>query len=88
MPSWLRPPRRIFWGSTTNTAPASRPEVLGVREIYSSTTSTSEKPAGSDLTYSVLETPEMNVDVTTIEKFRAAFAYDEKENLLGCNYQC
>ncbi|KAF8634463.1 hypothetical protein AX15_000905 [Amanita polypyramis BW_CC] len=83
VPSWLRPPRRIFGGSTINTTQVSCPEAPGVREIYSSTSPTSAKSAGPDLTYSVLETPEMTVDVETIKKFRAAFAYDEKENLLG-----
>lgn len=37
-----------------------------------------------DMAYSVLEAPEIAVSVEAAEKFRAAFAYDEKETLLGC----
>lgn len=37
-----------------------------------------------DMVFSILETPEITVDADTTEKFRAAFAYDEKEILLGC----
>jgi sterol 3beta-glucosyltransferase len=37
-----------------------------------------------DMTFSILETPDMMVDPEMIEKFRNAFAYDDKETLLGC----
>jgi sterol 3beta-glucosyltransferase len=38
----------------------------------------------ADLAFSILETPNNTVDEEIAEKFRAAFAYDEKETLLGC----
>ncbi|KAF8641000.1 hypothetical protein AX17_000645 [Amanita inopinata Kibby_2008] len=87
VPSWLKPSRRVFGGLTTSTAePTPRPEVAVVREMYSSTSMTPGQTTKSntfDLTYSILDTPDMTVDGETTEKFRAAFAYDEKEMLLG-----
>ncbi|KAM6498379.1 glycosyltransferase family 1 protein [Amanita muscaria] len=84
VPSWLKPPRRIFGGPTTSSYPPLPSfDIAGVREIYSSMSPTSARPPGSDMTYSVLETPEAVVDLDTTEKFRTAFAYDEKETLLG-----
>jgi hypothetical protein len=55
--------------------------------MYSSTGTalTSSKWSGvGDLAFSVLETPGNAVDDETVDKFRAEFAYDEKETLLGC----
>ncbi|THU88460.1 hypothetical protein K435DRAFT_830554 [Dendrothele bispora CBS 962.96] len=53
----------------------------------SSTSSTSTSVTTSrwtgDLAFSVLETPETAIDDDVVEKFRNAFAYDEKERLLG-----
>ncbi|KAK2461690.1 hypothetical protein APHAL10511_006153 [Amanita phalloides] len=84
VPSWLRPPRRLFGSSTIpGLGSPGRSETAGVREIYSSMAPAPTRVTSSDLTYSILETPELPLDVETIEKFRAAFAYDEKENLLG-----
>ena len=36
------------------------------------------------MTFSILETPNVMMDADMTEKFRTAFAYDEKEVLLGC----
>ncbi|PFH54756.1 glycosyltransferase family 1 protein [Amanita thiersii Skay4041] len=87
VPSWLKNSRRMFSGFTTSTSDTpSQSELPGVREMYSSIASPptpTSKPSGLDLTYSVLETPELAVDADTAEKFRTAFAYDEKEILLG-----
>lgn len=59
-----------------------------VKEVYSSATSSlgpiSRPSGGGDMTFSILETPDIKPDQETAEKFRAAFAYDEKEMLLGC----
>ncbi|KAG6919582.1 hypothetical protein DXG01_004246 [Tephrocybe rancida] len=84
VPSWLKGTRRVFGGSTSSDqtiVPA------GVREMYSSTVISPSFPSSrstmGDLTFSILETPDIPVDVETTEKFRAAFAYDEKETLLG-----
>jgi sterol 3beta-glucosyltransferase len=85
VPSWLKGSRRVFSGLESATSmPVSPP---GVREVYSSTTSTpSNRLSGmGDMAFSVLETPDMIVDAEMTEKFRNAFAYDEKETLLGCS---
>jgi sterol 3beta-glucosyltransferase len=88
VPSWLKPPRRIFGSSlTSGTGSVGRSEVAGVREIYSSMAHSPTKSIGHDMTFSIMESPETSVDAETIEKFRTAFAYDEKEDLLGCDYQ-
>ena len=84
VPSWLRPSRRTFGSSLTSGT--GRSEVAGVREIYSSMAPTPAKSVDCDLTFSIMESPETSVDAETIEKFRTAFAYDEKEYLLGCDY--
>lgn len=42
--------------------------------------------SGNDLEFSVLETPDTIVDAEAQDKFRAAFAFDEKETLLGCEF--
>ncbi|KAF8746324.1 hypothetical protein AX14_000107 [Amanita brunnescens Koide BX004] len=84
VPSWLKPPRRIFGSSlTSGTGSVGRSEVAGVREIYSSMAHSPTKSIGHDMTFSIMESPETSVDAETIEKFRTAFAYDEKEDLLG-----
>ncbi|KAG6814047.1 hypothetical protein H0H92_003897 [Tricholoma furcatifolium] len=86
VPSWLKGTRRVFGGTTSSdqTIPATG----GIKEVYSSTVMsppplpTSRSTMG-DLAFSILETPDIPVDVETTEKFRAAFAYDDKETLLG-----
>lgn len=88
VPTWLKSPRRAFAGS--HAMPDSQ-AMLGipVKEIYSSAVPSAVIPATrsfgtGDLTFSILETPDMVPDQEVTEKFRAAFAYDEKERLLGC----
>ncbi|KAH7927370.1 glycosyltransferase family 1 protein [Leucogyrophana mollusca] len=91
VPSWLKVPRKGLSSSTSNAtmssaAPVS-PSAGGVREVYSSSDiATHGEPLGAghgDLGYSVLETAEAAVDTDTTEKFRNAFAFDDKEILLG-----
>ncbi|KAF7367251.1 Sterol 3-beta-glucosyltransferase [Mycena sanguinolenta] len=95
VPSWLRGPRRVFGGSssdTSSTGPGAGAAPMGspgsrVREVYSG--SLGAPPPGSrtsgfgDLAFSVLETPDVAIDPEMTEKFRTVFAYDEKETLLG-----
>jgi hypothetical protein len=62
-----------------------------VKEMYTSPTSSSLSSVsrfgtGGDLAFSILETPNIPVDAEATEKFRIAFAYDERETLLGCAY--
>ncbi|RDB29507.1 Sterol 3-beta-glucosyltransferase [Hypsizygus marmoreus] len=85
VPSWLKGSRRVFGSSVANDSTIS-PASTGVREMYSSTTSSSLPSSRStmgDLAFSILETPEVAVDADATEKFRSAFAYDGKETLLG-----
>jgi len=86
VPSWLKGTRRVFGGLTGSDQTLTQgPSV--VREMYSSTTVLSlpsSRSTTGDMIFSVLETPEIAVDADAREKFRAAFAYDEKEKLLGC----
>ncbi|EEB92571.1 hypothetical protein MPER_08897, partial [Moniliophthora perniciosa FA553] len=87
--TWLKAskPRVLSFGSNTSEAIQVAPPGGKVREMYSSTsgsTGTGSRWSGvGDLAYSVLENPGNPVDDDTVERFRAAFAYDEKETLLG-----
>ncbi|ESK98185.1 udp-glucose:sterol glycosyltransferase [Moniliophthora roreri MCA 2997] len=89
VPAWLKAskPRVLSFGSNTSEAVQVAPPGGKVREMYSSTsgsTGTSSRWSGvGDLAYSVLENPGNPVDDDAVERFRAAFAYDEKETLLG-----
>jgi sterol 3beta-glucosyltransferase len=88
VPSWFKGTRRVF-GASTGSDQTLTQDPSGVREMYSSTTVSSIPSSRStmgDMAFSVLETPEMAVDADATEKFRAAFAYDEKETLLGCMF--
>ncbi|KAI0067772.1 glycosyltransferase family 1 protein [Artomyces pyxidatus] len=89
VPSWLRIPRRVFGSSPDAPAPGHAmtlpDEGKGVTEIYSSTSSAdmSRSSTAPELGFSVLETPDTSVDTDMAEKFQAAFAFDDKEKLLG-----
>ncbi|KAF5377187.1 hypothetical protein D9615_006328 [Tricholomella constricta] len=86
VPTWLKGSRRVF-GSLASSGQTLTPTSAGVREMYSSTALSPSLPSSrstmGDLAFSILETPEIPVDADATEKFRAAFAYDEKEILLG-----
>jgi len=88
VPSWLRSARRITAPGGSMGLTISAPQNLGsVHEIYSSpVTSSFDQSNGvpADLGYSVLETTEAMVDGEIMEKFRTAFAFDDKEVLLAC----
>ncbi|KAG1773038.1 glycosyltransferase family 1 protein [Suillus occidentalis] len=87
VPSWLKVPRSRLSTSTSNASSLhASPIGDGIHEVYSVPESTTRQSSGStpgDLGYSVLETPEAVVDPEATEKFRSAFAFDEKEILLG-----
>ncbi|KAK7468549.1 Sterol 3-beta-glucosyltransferase [Stygiomarasmius scandens] len=98
VPNWLKPPKsRLLFGnssSTVNEPVGVAPPGGKVREMYSSTSTSESRPSPTsasstaskwtgDLAFSVLETPETSIDEDVADKFRAAFAYDEKESLLG-----
>lgn len=94
VPAWLKgSSRRVLGGSATQATPlASTTSAGGVSEVYSSTTMSSSTShsggASSEMGYSVLETPETSVDHEMTEKFRIAFAFGDKEVLLGCELSC
>ncbi|KAF8649852.1 hypothetical protein AX16_005615 [Volvariella volvacea WC 439] len=81
VPSWLKGTRRVFGGVTAGETVTSSP--TGIREMYSSTLLAPTPTRSNDLAFSILETPNTVVDPEMIEKFRTAFAYDDKETLLG-----
>ena len=94
VPSWLKVSRGrgilpASDASMLSSLPTST-NASGIREVYSapsagkSATRQSSGSTQTDLGYSVLETPEAIVDLESTEKFRAAFAFDEREILLGC----
>lgn len=87
VPSWLKSSRRVFGPSIGSMDPTATFNSTLVKEVYSSVSSPasiSRPSSGGDMTFSILETPDIKPDQETAEKFRAAFAYDEKETLLGC----
>ena len=87
VPSWLKNSRKVFGGSAATTATEASISSAPVKEIYSgppSPNSVGRLGGGGDLAFSILETPNMGPDQENAEKFRATFAYDEKEQLLGC----
>lgn len=90
VPSWLKGSRRVF-GSLTSSEQTLTPGSAGVKETYSATAISPSFPTSrstvGDMAFSILETPEIAVDAETTEKFRTAFAYDEKETLLGCRFR-
>ena len=90
VPSWLKVPRKGVTTTTSNGAvPSAFPESQGdggVREVYESSNLGQESGASSELGYSVLETSEAMVDQEMADKFKTAFAFDDKETLLGCRW--
>ncbi len=97
IPSWLRTPSRSLFGTAPTSAhphlehAATSPaptvtEVVSSSGAPSSRETTSMSVSGDFGFFSILETPETTVDVETVEKFRQAFAFDDKENLLGSEY--
>ncbi|KAK1232385.1 Sterol 3-beta-glucosyltransferase [Marasmius sp. AFHP31] len=91
VPGWLKAtrPKSLFGGSNFSTDASTlhvNPPDGKVQEMYSSTggSASGSKWGGmGDLAFSVLETPDMPIEEEAVEKFRSAFAYDEKETLLG-----
>ncbi|TFY83983.1 hypothetical protein EWM64_g43 [Hericium alpestre] len=93
VPSWLKAAssRRILGVSPSapaglNQSATAATDGRGVTEIYSSTLSTStgkSSNGGNELGYSILEAPGVSMDEEATDKFKAAFAFDDKEKLLG-----
>lgn len=89
VPSWLKVSRKGVSTTSSSAVPSAFPESQGdgvVREVYESLTPGQGSGASSELGYSVLETSEAAVDQEMADKFKAAFAFDDKETLLGCRW--
>lgn len=87
VPSWLKSSRRVFGGSPAPTQDSVFTNAP-VKEVYSTSGTPYSRSSGvGDMAFSVLESPNMLPDQEITEKFRAAFAYDEKETLLGCRFK-
>ena len=101
IPSWLRSPSRSLFGTpSTSVRPAIAhattmlAQLPSVTEVVSTSGSSSRKPTNSTSTssgdfgyFSMVETPETTAEAqTAIEKFRQAFALDDKESLLGSKF--
>lgn len=94
VPSWLKGSSRRIPGTGSSGSVYPSPLTVNssagaVSEVYSSKMTSSMDSSASggeygDLAFSVLETPEIAMDDESTEKFRNAFAFDEKETLLGC----
>lgn len=85
VPAWIKSRRALGSALDSQVTPIDS----HIKEIYSSAASSpgpmpTSRSLPADLAFSVLETPELSPDHETTEKFRSAFAYDEKETLLGC----
>lgn len=91
VPNWLRTPRRVFASPSASTSgstigPAPREVSEFVSDVGSSSRSGGRHERhSSDLGFSVLETKDI-AEPEQGDKFRATFAFDEKELLLGCEY--
>jgi sterol 3beta-glucosyltransferase len=91
-PSWLRiPSRRPFSVHSGNsTAVAEHPTTSlssgGIADALTSALSRGSKLI-PDLGFSVLDSPDGQVEQEIQDKFRQAFAFDENEKVLGCKLQ-
>lgn len=83
VPSWLRGPGRRVINSMNflNTGSADR-----VREVYSPGPSVEQplEDGPQSMGFSLIDHREAAIDPEIIDKFYSAFAFDEKETLLGC----
>ncbi|KAI0026741.1 hypothetical protein K488DRAFT_20448, partial [Vararia minispora EC-137] len=86
VPSWLRMPRRMFGGAVQDAYLQGQPlEDAGVVAAASSSAAASPGTVvpGGEMGFSILETPEQAVPADMVDKWRAYFAFDEREVLLG-----
>jgi len=93
-PSWLRIPSRrpfsIQSGNSTVIAEHPPPNPVaslnsgGIADALTSALSSAGSKLMPDLGFSVLDSPEGQVEQEVQDKFRQAFAFDESEKVLGC----
>lgn len=89
-PSWLKiPSRRTFsMASSSSGADIQSTPVSGITEALTSALTSAGSRLIPDLGFSILDLPTSQIDSETQDKFRAAFAFDDKEILLGCECPC
>lgn len=93
VPGWLRTPRRVFASPSASTSGTTiGPSPREVSEYVSDVGSPSRSGEkherhSSDFGFSVLESKDL-AEPEQGEKFRATFAFDEREQLLGCKWSC
>lgn len=93
-PSWLRissrRPFSVHSGNSTVIAEHPPPNPVtslssgGIADALTSALSSAGSKLMPDLGFSVLDSPEGQVEQEVQEKFRQAFAFDENEKVLGC----
>lgn len=83
MPTWLRTGSRRVFASPSSFSSSSTIGQKGVSEVLSDVGSSSRLTDRSDFGFSVLETRNA-AEPEVVEKFRSTFAFDDKEQLLGC----
>lgn len=83
VPAWLKSPRRVF-NSPSASVSGSLTSRKSISEVVSNVSfSRGTDIASSELGFSVLEAKDAT-EPEAAEKFRATFAFDDKEQLLGC----
>lgn len=80
VPSWLKNPSKYFFSSSPESTPTSLPGVAEEDDANGSRQSTEESNFGFAMVDG-LDTSAL--DPATVDKFRAAFAFDERETLLA-----
>jgi sterol 3beta-glucosyltransferase len=85
VPNWLKNPSKYFFSSSPETTPTSLP---GLQEEEDPITRLHSGDQ-SDFGFAMIDGLDSSaLDPTTIDKFRAAFAFDERETLLAGQYSC
>jgi sterol 3beta-glucosyltransferase len=84
-PSWLKiPSRRAFSGSSSSGVDHSSTVGSGITEALTSALFSTGSRLVPELGFSILDLPGSQIDPEVQDKFRTAFAFDDKEQLLGC----
>jgi sterol 3beta-glucosyltransferase len=85
-PSWLKIPSRRPVSLPLPGVGAEHHSTSGsgITDVLTSALSSAGNKLAPDLGFSVLDVPASQLDQDVQDKFRAAFAFDDKEHLMGC----
>ena len=83
VPAWFKMPSKRILSGAFVTSPSRNSIDTGVSEVVSTGGVNVAHSGSSELGYSVLDAKE-SADPRIVDKFRASFAFGEKEQLLGC----